>query len=36
MRGNSLLVLIVVLILGYLVGAKYPDTGTTVLAKVGL
>lgn len=36
MRGNSLLMLLVVAILGYLVGVKFPATGTTVLAKVGL
>jgi hypothetical protein len=37
MRGSySFLMLLIVALLAYLIGAKFPNTGTTVLAKVGL
>jgi hypothetical protein len=35
-RSNYWIVILLVFVIAYLVGTKYPSTGTMVLAKVGL
>jgi hypothetical protein len=36
MMPKNWLMLIVILLIGYFIGVKFPTTGTTVLGKVGL
>ena len=36
MRANSWLALFLVFVVGYLIGVKYPNTGASALAKVGM
>ena len=36
MRGYSWIFLLFVFVVGYFVGVKFPNTGTTALAQVGM